>query len=303
MSLHMTPFRYPGGKQKLTPFVLELLHRNRLDGGHYVEPYAGGAGVAIELLTGGHVASIHLNDSCYPIAAFWNSVISCPEALCRKIASASLTVEEWKLRREIVRHPAAYDELEVGFSAFYLNRCNRSGVLSGGLIGGLSQAGKWRMDARFPRNELIRRVEAIAVHRRVITVTNLDAERLLLELVPAMPDKTLIYCDPPYFDKSNRLYLNRYAASDHKRIASVIQARLPRPWFVSYDCNPVIRSFYINRSSFEYDLNYHASRSYVGQELLIFSDSLFLPKESSLPAIDKALCTIRDAYARTINAN
>ena len=162
MSKHSTPLRYPGGKGRLTPFILEILRQNDLLGGHYVEPYAGGAGVAMQLLLTRQVSKIHLNDSSIPVYAFWKSLISKPDELCRLISTASLTVDEWKRQREILRNPRGHDQLEVGFSAFYLNRCNRSGVLSGGLIGGLAQDGDWKMDARFPRNELIRRVEAIA---------------------------------------------------------------------------------------------------------------------------------------------
>lgn len=289
MSKHRTPLRYPGGKQRLAPFILELLTENGGIGGHYVEPYAGGAGVAMELLLANHVSHIHLNDSSAPIYAFWNAVISCPDELCRRISSASLTVEEWKKRRAIVQHPAGHDELEVGFSAFYLNRCNRSGVLSGGLIGGLGQTGKWKMDARFPRNELIRRIEAIASRRESINLRNWDAEKFILEYIPNLPANTFVYCDPPYFEKSSRLYLNHYERDDHSRIAKVIQDRLLRKWVVSYDGAPEILSYYSKRRAFLYDLQYNASRVYKGKEVFIFSDGLNVPTGSSLTYVDDAI--------------
>jgi DNA adenine methylase len=289
MSKHVTPLRYPGGKQKLTPFILELLVANRAVGGHYVEPYAGGAGVALELLLKNHVSHIHLNDSSYPIYAFWKSVISHPEQLCRQISRASLTITEWKKRREIVRNPKAHDELDVGFSAFYLNRCNRSGVLSGGVIGGIAQTGTWKMDARFSRNELIRRIEAIALKRRAISIRNWDAERFILEYIPRLPAKTFVYCDPPYFEKSGGLYLDRYKPDDHERIARVIQKHLKRKWVVSYDDAPQILKFYGGRRAFVYRLQYSGARAYEGKEVFIFSDGLTVPCTSSLTCIDRAI--------------
>ncbi len=296
MSKHRTPLRYPGGKQRLAPFILELLIENDGIGSHYVEPYAGGAGVAMELLLSNHVSHIHLNDSSVPIYAFWKSVLFRPDELCRRIASASLTVEEWKKRRAIVRSPAEHDDLDVGFSALFLNRCNRSGVLSGGLIGGIGQHGTWRMDARFPRNELIRRIEIIASRRDSISLQNWDAEKFILEYIPSLPANTLVYCDPPYFEKSHRLYLNHYESDDHARIAKVIQNRLFRKWVVSYDGVPDILNYYSERRAFLYDLQYNASRVYKGKEVFIFSDDLDVPTCSSLSYINDALETGPNRY-------
>ena len=122
MGQHRTPLRYPGGKQRLAPFIDELLVANECLNGHYVEPYAGGAGVAIELLLNDRVNRIHLNDSSVHIFSFWHSILCQTEKFCRHIFSASLTVDEWKRQRNIVQHPENHDEFEIGFSTFYLNR-------------------------------------------------------------------------------------------------------------------------------------------------------------------------------------
>lgn len=289
MTRYHTPLRYPGGKQKLTPFVDELLQANHLVGCDYVEPYAGGAGVAMQLLLQGRVGHVHLNDSSPAVYALWKSMLTKTEEFCRHISMASLTVEEWRKRRDIVRNPRGHTQLELGFSAFYLNRCNRSGVLSGGLIGGLQQEGDWKMDARFSRLELIRRIEVIAERRASITLRNLDAETFIAEYVPGLPRETLVYCDPPYFKQGSRLYDNYYDEDDHKRIAGVIQHQLRHRWIVSYDNAPEIREYYKRRRSFVYDLQYNASRVYKGREVFIFSDDIRLPAESALQSIHEVL--------------
>lgn len=145
------------------------------------------------------------------------------------------------------------------------------------------------MDARFPRAVLIRRIEAIAAQRAAITLRNWDAERFILEHVPTLPENTLVYCDPPYFSKGNRLYKNYYQGPDHARIARVIQEQLPRRWVVSYDSAPEILGYYQDRRSFLYYLQYNASRAYKGQEIFVFSDDLEIPGESSLPYVDEAI--------------
>jgi DNA adenine methylase len=288
MSTPRTPLRYPGGKQKLAPFISEILDENDLVGGDYAEPYAGGSGVAIALLLGGQADRIHLNDSCPRVYAFWRAVINQPEELCRRIASASLTVKEWRKQKEIFSKPKEFDQLDVGFSMFFLNRCNRSGIASAGVIGGMDQTGPWKIDARFPRGELIRRIRAIAYKKSAITLKNWDAEKFLIEHVPTLPTKTLVYCDPPYFQKADRLYLNYYEPGDHARVAKVIQ-KLSRPWLVSYDNAPEVLALYRKRRSFVYSLQYNAASAYKGREIFVLSDKLKLPLASVIPAVDFAL--------------
>jgi len=289
MSRHKTPLRYPGGKQKLSPFIVEILVANDLLGGQYAEPYAGGAGVAMDLLLGGHIERIHLNDSCVGVYSFWKSVRDNPETLCRKISRASLNVEEWRRQKAIIAQPECHDELEIGFSLFFLNRVNRSGIVSGGLIGGLDQTGNWKMDARFNRNELINRVEAIAKNGKKIFLRNWDAERFLLDYVPKLPARSLIYCDPPYFNKADRLYLNHYTTSDHERIAKIIQRSVKHHWIVSYDGVQEILALYGKRRSFLYNLQYNAASAYKGTEAFFFSDKLCIPSDSTVAFISEAL--------------
>jgi DNA adenine methylase len=290
MASYKTPLRYPGGKQRLWPFIDELLSANGLLGGHYVEPYAGGAGIAFELLLRGRVKRVHLNDSCIALYSLWHSIINEAERFCRRISRASLTVDEWKKQREIFkRRDCAADTFDLGFATFYLNRCNRSGILNAGVIGGLAQRGKWKIDARFPRNDLIRRVEAIAARKSDIKIRNWDAERFLTKYIPRLPKRTLVYCDPPYFLKADRLYYNHYKPADHTHLAEVIQLNIHHPWIVSYDyCEEVLRH-YRSRKAFCYQSQYSAAKAYKGAEIFIVCDDLQLPTTSSISAINNGL--------------
>lgn len=289
MNRNKTPLRYPGGKQKLAPFIREVLEANNLIGGEYAEPYAGGAGVAIELLLNGSVKKVHLNDSSYPVYAFWSAMLTHTEEFIRRIETISLTVKEWKNQREILRRPSEFTLFDVGFSLFYLNRCNRSGIPTAGVIGGLKQTGKWKIDARFARAPLINRIELIAHKKDAISISMLDAEKFICECVPKLPRKTLVYCDPPYYKKAERLYLNHYRPDDHARIANIIQTKLRRPWIVSYDGVPEILELYADRNYFLYDLQYTAAKAYKGKEVFVFSDKIEIPDISSIRTVDEAL--------------
>jgi DNA adenine methylase len=275
---YKTPLRYPGGKQRLAGFFRKLIETNALLDGEYAEPYAGGAGVAIELLLDATVNHVHLNDSSLPIYAFWHSVKTNPEQLCARISRARLNIDEWRRRRDVVQKADASDLLHLGFSTFYLNRCNRSGLLNAGVIGGQAQEGESLIDARFPKRELIRRIETIADNAKQMSVTNLDAEDFMLSYLPErMGERGIVYCDPPYYERAERLYLNSYQREDHARLSRVIQEKLLRNWVVSYDRHPDIVRMYSGRTQFTYDLQYSATRVYKGREVFILSDTLLLP--------------------------
>lgn len=286
---YRTPLRYPGGKQRLWQFVAEILKTNALDGGHYAEAYAGGAGVAMELLLRDLVDVVHLNDSSKAVHSFWYAILHHTDQFCERIEHVALTIDEWSTQRDILRSPKRFASLDLGFALFYLNRTNRSGIPSGGVIGGLKQTGTWKIDARFPRTELIERIRTIAAQRERIKLKNWDAERFISEYAPKLPEQTLVYLDPPYYEQGHRLYLSRYTPGDHARLATVIQDQLNRPWIVSYDGVPAVLGFYGERRSFLYDLQYNAQTVRKGKEVFVFADTVEIPGESRVRAINEAI--------------
>ncbi len=272
-----TPLRYPGGKGKLTNFLKLIFERNDLLGGDYVEPYAGGAGIALNLLTHGYVSCIHLNDLNPAVFAFWESVINQPEELCKTIRDVHVTMEEWYRQKAILKNPENHSLLEIGFSTFFLNRTNRSGIIWGGVIGGKNQDGPWKLNARFNKDDLIRRIEKIALHRSQIRLYNLDAAELIKTVLPILPEKTLVYLDPPYYVKGQGLYENHYLHDDHVSIAKLVNNHIDHPWIVSYDHAPEIIEMYKGCATITYGINYSAQDRYKGAEAMFFSDKLLIP--------------------------
>ena len=276
--LHFTPLRYPGGKGKLAAYVKALLTENDLLDGEYVEPYAGGAGIALELLVQEYVTKVHINDVSELVYNFWWSVLNKTEDLCRLIMDTPRTVVEWDRQKLVLMNPAKHSKVEVGFATFYLNRTNRSGILNGGIIGGRDQTGPWKIDARYNAEELIRRIQAIAMLRSRVRLTNADALTLLSEGRKSWPAKTLIYLDPPYYAKGRELYYDFYQHDDHVAVAEYIQAHISdQRWIVSYDNVPPICALYARRRRSVYDIGYSARGTRKGSEVMFFSDDLRVP--------------------------
>jgi len=278
MSYLYTPLRYPGGKAKLAPFIKAVLEENRLCDAHYVEPYAGGAGIGLSLLFTEYSRHIYLNDISYPLYCLWDTILNRTEYLIRRISNARVTPTTWRCHKRILKSPHEHAPWEIGFAFFFLNRTNRSGILNGGMIGGNNQSGEWKIDARFGKSGLIRRIEAIAEYRDRISIHNMDAMDFMRIVTRKLPPKSFIYLDPPYYAKGSRLYTDYYSHDDHRKIAQYIQTNVTQPWIVTYDNVQEIALLYSGRRNLTYELNYSANTRWKGTELMIFCDSLSIPK-------------------------
>jgi len=271
-SKNISPLRYPGGKAKLTNFIAELIDLNNLKGCTYIEPFAGGAGAALALLLNDIASNIVINDYDFSIYAFWHSVIYRTEELCNMIINTPISVQEWLRQKEIF--DSSDDLLHLGFSTFFLNRTNRSGIIKGGIIGGFEQKGEYKIDCRFTKSDLIKRIKTIALYRDRISLYNMDAADLIENVLTTMPNKALVYLDPPYYKKGPGLYTNFYNNEDHTKLAKLVRENIRQPWIMTYDSVEEISELYSEYRQTRYFLNYSVSNKYKGQEILIYSDNL-----------------------------
>jgi DNA adenine methylase len=272
-----TPLRYPGGKARFAPFIASVMRFNRLDGGHYMEPYAGGGGVALELLFDGVVTDIHINDADPAVYAFWFAATAYPDALIDMVETEPINMDAWMHWRSVMHGTAEATDVERGFATLFMNRTNRSGILKGGVIGGKQQAGTYQLDARFRRDVLVERLRRIGDKTEGIHVHCRDALNLLQHASDLMPAKSLVYLDPPYYVKGSGLYRNFYKHDDHLAIARLLrQPGFGRCWVVSYDNVEQILKMYAGVRSIEYGLGYTAQRRYTGSEVMLFDPRLDL---------------------------
>jgi DNA adenine methylase len=284
-----SPLRYPGGKAKVLNFMIELLANNSFTKTPaYVEPYAGGAAVALGLLLEGYVSEIYINDYDSAIYSFWEYCIKRHSRnLIKKIRDTKITIKEWQKQVEIYNDPKREEGFDLGFAAFFLNRCNRSGIIKGGVIGGLDQEGAYKIDCRFYKESLISRIKAIAKHRHNIHIYKENTRDFLQrEDMREILQNCLLYLDPPYYKKGRQLYKNFYQHKDHEEIANIMRS-LNGKWVVSYDNQPEIQELYKEFEKREFNLTYFAgyrngSRKKDGKEIMFFSPNITVIPELHL---------------------
>jgi DNA adenine methylase len=274
--IYSTPLRYPGGKSKLANFMRLVFKENNLINGHYIEPYAGGAGIALHLLFSGYASHIHINDLNRSIYAFWQVVLEDTDNICRLIYDTPVKIDTWLTEKEIQAHPEHHSQLDLGFSTFFLNRTNRSGIISGGVIGGRNQDGHWKLDARYNKEALISRIERISRFSDKITLYNRDAADFIAEVLPRLPLESIVYLDPPYYTKGSDLYEDHYIHDDHITISNLVR-QISQKWIVSYDDTPEIKQMYQGYRMLPYKLSYSAAERYIGSEIMCFSDDIVIP--------------------------
>lgn len=273
---YLSPLRYPGGKARLAPFLERIIESQTPRPTHYAEPFAGGAGAALQLLHKGVVSKVHLNDLNPGIAAMWRAILQERCAFVQLIETTPLDVNEWRRQRDIYRNPIGRDDVELGFATFYLNRTNRSGILHAGPIGGLEQVGKWKLDARFNRANLVKRVETVATMKERIIITELDGLDFL-DGLRDLGEDMFVYADPPYIVQGDGLYLHAFDEIAHIGLANKLQS-ISSPWLLTYDDDPRITEvLYRDGRCATFQIAHTAHKQHIGSEAMIFSENLTLP--------------------------
>lgn len=284
-----SPLRYPGGKSRIAGFIAQIIKDNHLTGGNYVEPFAGGSGIALHLLLNNIVNNIYINDKDIAIYAFWKSILDHTDEFVKKIRETEISIHEWEKQKQIQQNKENLPIFDVGFSTFFLNRTNRSGIIKGGVIGGKKQLGKWKLDVRFNKEKLIEKILKIAAYKECITVKNKDVIDFLKEDVSLLEnEKTFIYLDPPYYKQGQKLYLNAFDNYQHIELYNELSS-LPYLWLVSYDDCEEIREIYKQKRNISYKLRYTACIKYLGKETMFASDNLIVEEDINPLEYKKAI--------------
>jgi DNA adenine methylase len=277
----LSPLRYPGGKRRLMPYLAAALKVNDLDPDLFVEPFAGGASVALELLATGKVRRIGLAERDPYLAAFWSTVFFDSDWLCRKIDEIDVSLAMWKR----LKRGRFTSRRNRALACLFLNRTSFNGTLHtrAGPIGGKAQTGPYKIDCRFPRERLKRRVRACAaLSDRVAFVREADALDVIRDARRSANGEGLFfYLDPPFWAKAEQLYRFSFTSSDHRRLSMALRY-VKEPYLLSYDSAPEVEALYARHNCLleRVELLYGTQRT-AGEELVI-ANLERLPRDNRL---------------------
>lgn len=278
---YVSPLRYPGGKATMAPWLTGMFAQQFADlpVEVWLEPFAGGAGAALTLLDRDAVDEAWLVDANPAIAAFWTAVVGDGEAFAHRVETTTATLGLYEAARELVGRANAesVDTFELGFAAFIVNRCSRSGIITptSGPMGGRTQTGEWTIDSRFPAAALADRIRHIHSMRTRLRVFHGDGISFIEDLTGSGIDEELVvFVDPPYIREGNRLYTNGMDQAGHQRLADALNGTEAR-WMLTYDDEPTVSEvLYPDRRILAYDIRNTANRARVAREYAVFSDNL-----------------------------
>lgn len=243
----LSPLRYPGSKRRFAVYIERALHLNGVQPELFVEPFAGGASVSLQLLADDVVETIGLADRDPLVAAFWKTVFFDSDWLIQQVQDIEVTLAQW----ETFKTGRLTTTREQALACLFLNRTSFSGIIAPGAgpIGGKAQESAYKIDCRFPRRTLEKRIrQAAALKHRVSFVWNLSWRRALPLIASCQERGTLpmgicYYFDPPFFEKADGLYTHFFTAKNHRHFRNAVLA-LNDPWILSYDPAPAVHELY-----------------------------------------------------------
>lgn len=272
---YLSPLRYPGGKARLARYLARVLSTQSRTIDTYCEPYAGGVGAGLQLLSDGHVSKLIINDLNRGIAAFWRSAFFKTDELAKMVADCAVDIDNWHRQRAVYLEPDNHDDLALGFATFFLNRTNRSGILNARPIGGLEQTGSWLVDARFNKADLTQRLENLSTLASQVDIRESPAIRLI-QTLNRRKRPVLLYIDPPYVVPGEELYMTEHTWAEHQRLAHVL-AKSTHPWILTYDADDRTRALYRDFRCLRFAISHTAQVQKVGREFMFFSHKLSVP--------------------------
>lgn len=259
----LSPLRYPGSKRRIQNLIRQTLELNKIRPTLFIEPFAGGASVSLHLLENNSVDKVGLIEIDPLVASFWQVVFSDEvDWLIEQIKSIEITLDKWlEYRSELPN-----DKKELALACIFMNRTSFSGILakSAGPLGGYEQLSDYKIDCRFPRHEISRRIKnANKLKDRISFVWELSWEEginrtLQLSQIDGLDSGLFFYFDPPFFRKAEKLYRYYFQESDHKALKEKIYS-LTDNWLLSYDFTPEFEKLYGTDQTLDIELPYTVS--------------------------------------------
>lgn len=239
----LSPLRYPGAKRRLAGYIAESISLNNLRPKILVEPFAGGASVALQLLNDSIVESIVLGEKDPLIASLWKIIFKDPEWLIKQVERTAVNVGKWRY----YKNTRFRTDRERAIACLFLNRTSFSGIIAprAGPLGGYRQESDYRIDCRFPVSTIVKRIrQAAGLADRVLFVNQGDWRKTIEKVEKlGLQEGIFYYLDPPFYKNAERLYGYYFEQRDHKALHDFL-LKTERPWILSYDPAEEIKTLY-----------------------------------------------------------
>lgn len=269
----ISPLRYPGGKAWLTPFITKIIRKLGISKPHFIEPFAGGLGLSCSLYKTGIIHRIGFYDKDPMVMNFWDTIANpiLAKDLAERVETVPLTVEEYDKQKAVYRDGAG-NSVEQALAFLYLNRVNRSGILTGGLIGGRAQTGKYTMGARFNRQKIADRIRRISEYMYTPIIE--PTFRKTIDYY-AHDKRSILFIDPPYVQKGRSLYPTSMSEIEHVSLLETLCDYTDTGyWLCTYDNAPLVTKYANRLHVYTFTLPYSANTHRTESELLIVSSKI-----------------------------
>src|SRR3990167_6998031 len=280
-----SPLRYPGSKRKLCNYLDKILAKNNYSPQVLIEPFVGGGSVFINFLLRHKEGKVVIEDKDELIYNFWKTLFDEPSYLIRFVKKVRVDLKTFDRYRHVSSHTDKFSRKKLAEACLFLNRTSFSGILnnSAGPIGGREQKSIYKIDCRFGRENLIKKIKSISAFKNRVVVLPYNWEETLKYVAGEDKYKNarlLYYFDPPFYKKAAQLYRYHFDNVSHKNLRDRLM-KLKQAWILSYDRAQEIQNLYsaftrIN-VSMPYSINSPAKR--LEKELII--TPLKLPKIKS----------------------
>ncbi len=242
-----SPFRYPGGKTWLVPYI--RLWLSRIDKpGEFIEPFAGGAIIGLTVAAENlaeHVTLVELNDE---VAAVWKTILTGnAKWLAEEISAFCLSPES---ARAVLSKPASSLKGKA-FQTILKNRINRGGILAKGAgIMKYGECGKGIKSRWYPET-LKRRIMDIVNYRDKITFVEGDGIELARERSGSK--RAAFFIDPPYTAYGKKAGARLYSdfELDHDELFKVA-SKIKGNFLMTYENSEGVRRM-AERHGFDYE--------------------------------------------------
>lgn len=278
----LSPLRYPGSKRKFIKYFHKILTHNKLSPKVVIEPFAGGASVSLAFLSKKDVEKVIIADRDELISSFWETLFFDTDYLISFVKNTNVTLRRFNYYKKVAKNYGNYDKRRQAKACLFLNRTSFSGILhsSAGPIGGSEQKSRYKVDCRFGRENLVKKIKEIAAFRDKVIVLSYSWAQTIKYCLENLKYKTheyLFYLDPPFYEKADYLYRYYFNSNNHEALRDEV-VKLKQPWILSYDRASEIKKLYseFKRIHIQMPYSINSPSKRIEKELII--TPLKLPK-------------------------